>query len=294
NINVLDIYTLQTTAYIPRSANVVSISLALVAASFLGTGPDSLALAISLRALELLRRICLWKPSFSIEAYAKLLCDYYMMPFRTKYRTMLADAFETYLLILRMVDEQVQQALGQDTPNWRALNACPPCGYELEGEPKMTFPRMICIDRNNSLKRMAQHPDHMTGDLRTFNHGDYFLPRDFVDKFADEVKQINAAKDDMPDPPLNQVLPSEEGKTVDCHRRWKAAAKEERKRMWGVFEESRIFASACRHGFILWIADMVRSGELFKYPLAMIAKAMEVFRQQLLCSYNIGCSFGTT
>lgn len=33
-------------------------------------------------------------------------------------------------------------------------------------------------------------------------------------------------------------------------------------KMWGVFDETGIFLSLCRHGFALLVADMVRSGEL--------------------------------
>jgi hypothetical protein len=33
-------------------------------------------------------------------------------------------------------------------------------------------------------------------------------------------------------------------------------------RMWGVFDETGIFLALCRHGFVLLVADMVRSGEL--------------------------------
>lgn len=47
-----------------------------------------------------------------------------------------------------------------------------------------------------------------------------------------------------------------------CTKNWKAAQSDDKKRSWDVFEETGIFASACRHGFILWIIDMVRSGEL--------------------------------
>lgn len=46
-----------------------------------------------------------------------------------------------------------------------------------------------------------------------------------------------------------------------CANNWKAAQSDSKKRMWGIFAETGLFASACRHGFILWIADMVRSGE---------------------------------
>lgn len=47
-----------------------------------------------------------------------------------------------------------------------------------------------------------------------------------------------------------------------CVKNWKAASSEDKKKMWGVFDEAGVFASACRHGLILWIADMLRSGEL--------------------------------
>ena len=48
-----------------------------------------------------------------------------------------------------------------------------------------------------------------------------------------------------------------------CATNWKAAASKEKKRMWGVFDETGIFACACPHGFVLWIVDMVQSGELY-------------------------------
>lgn len=47
-----------------------------------------------------------------------------------------------------------------------------------------------------------------------------------------------------------------------CVKNWKAASSEDKKKMWGVFDEAGVFASACRHGLILWVADMLRSGEL--------------------------------
>jgi hypothetical protein len=42
---------------------------------------------------------------------------------------MLSDAFDVYLAIQRIVDKRVAGALGQDSPNWRVLNSCPPCNY---------------------------------------------------------------------------------------------------------------------------------------------------------------------
>ena len=49
---------------------------------------------------------------------------------------------------------------------------------------------------------------------------------------------------------------------AQCVKNWKAAAEDDKKRMWAIFDEAGVFACACRHGFVLWIPDMVRSGEL--------------------------------
>ena len=47
-----------------------------------------------------------------------------------------------------------------------------------------------------------------------------------------------------------------------CVHNWKAAQSDSKKRSWEIFEENGLFVSACCHGLILWVMDMVRSGEL--------------------------------
>lgn len=200
------------------------------------------------------------------------------MPYRRRYRTAVADAFNVYLNITRRVDQQVKIALARDTENWRVLNACPACSYTLEGEPPLRWSRMFCLDGNNSLKRIAPTAKHQQGDMRVLDDSDYFLSRDYVDRFANEVSsRTSAASQDVagdmePDDdvyedaegggdPADAVPPS--SSLASCTRNWKAASAEEKKKMWAVFDETGIFASACPHGLILWIADMVRSGELY-------------------------------
>ncbi|GBE87425.1 hypothetical protein SCP_1101010 [Sparassis crispa] len=254
----------------------------------------------------------LYKPSFSVEAFAKLLCHFYMIPFRRRYRATLGDAFDIYLTILRMVRKKVLSALGCDMPNWRALNGCPACRYELKDEPSLEFSCMYCMDGNSSLKRLAPVGGRRAGDLRTLADSDYYLPEDFIEKYADEVQsrrtlnkvdvplhrdtnedaESDRGEDQTPDG--GDPTDGDMGPVSGCTENWKAAAAEEKKKMWGVFEETGIFASACRHGLILWLIDMVRSSELAKYPLAIIAKAMEVFGPHTLAGYDIGCSFEQT
>ncbi|KZT06566.1 uncharacterized protein LAESUDRAFT_759386 [Laetiporus sulphureus 93-53] len=296
-IEVIDIYTLDTTVRIPRSCESRSQAEAVAAQGYLPTTPIDPTLAISFKTLELFRRLRLRKASFSAEAFAKI-------PYRRRYRLALSDAFDIYLSIHQKIEKHVQEALGRDTPNWRVLNACPACCYELENEPSLHFGRMYCFDGNNSLKRIAKIGNRRVGDTRTFEDSDYFLSSEFIDQYANEVKSRwdHVAQEDE-----SQIMPDHEvdadndanltdsmnvdSATCTCMQNWKSVASEEKKKMWGIFEETGIFASACRHGLILWIADMICSGELAKYPLAMVAKALELLGPRSMGGYDIACSF---
>jgi hypothetical protein len=48
----------------------------------------------------------------------------------------------------------------------------------------------------------------------------------------------------------------------ECLRRWKNAGPEARKKMFALFAVAGIFLVVCRHGHVLFICDMIRSGEL--------------------------------
>ena len=65
-------------------------------------------------------------------------------------------------------------------------------------------------------------------------------------------------------------------------------------RTWGIFDEMGMFVSICRHGFILIVADMVRSGELAKYPLAVVEYLLDHLPPCIGGGYDCGCKFGTT
>ena len=126
---------------------------------------------------------------------------------------------------------------------------------------------MFTMDGNNSLKRIRQIGSHAIADHQVFE-GDYFLAQENVDKYADEVKRkapkepeevFETAQQDSEGDPTDGAHP---GLTVACADNWKASQAGEVRRMWNIYEETGIFATACRHGLILWVADMVRSGEL--------------------------------
>lgn len=133
---------------------------------------------------------------------------------------------------------------------------------------------MFTIDANFSLKRMSSGAKN-EGNVRTFEDSDYYLTFEEVDKYADEVKSSRSRQMPMPVPDhgddsvegntdglVEEELPTAAANGSGCAVRWKAAASDKKKKMWSIFHESGLFASACRHGMILWIADLIRSGEL--------------------------------
>lgn len=55
-----------------------------------------------------------------------------------------------------------------------------------------------------------------------------------------------------------ETAPAIEG----CVHNWKVAQSDSKKKNREIFKENGLFASACHHGLILWITNMVQSGEL--------------------------------
>lgn len=77
-ITVIDIYDLSRTKTFSL-ATARTVSEALVANGYLGSSPIKPSLAVSFKTLELFRCVRLFKSSFSVEAFAKLLCHYYLV-----------------------------------------------------------------------------------------------------------------------------------------------------------------------------------------------------------------------
>lgn len=155
------------------------------------------------------------------------------------------------------------------------------------------------MDGNNSLKRMKPDKNRKVGDGRIMEDCDYFLSAEYVDRFANEVRGRRMKGPAVPvEDPSSEEEPEEpeidtngvetievEGDPTDgvwvdetdgdtdaklkrkaieaCVKNWKAAASDEKKSMWEIFDESGIFAAACRHGLIMVVVDMICSGELY-------------------------------
>jgi hypothetical protein len=76
SIECVDLYSLTTSIDVPRTSSMTAVE-ALMLQGYLGTSPLDPTLAISIKTLELFRKLRCRKASFSVEAYAKVLCDLY-------------------------------------------------------------------------------------------------------------------------------------------------------------------------------------------------------------------------
>lgn len=140
--------------------------------------------------------------------------------------------------------------------------------FKLEDEPELKFRKMIVFNGNNSLSRMAPLGGREVGDRRVFT-SDYFLEPGFVDQFAHEVKP-GPEHPDVNVTANGERTSTSTGSTSTCTDNWKAARDDAKKKSWGIFEETGIFACTCRHGIIQWIVDMIRSGELYVLPTSSL------------------------
>ncbi|KAJ7753384.1 hypothetical protein DFH07DRAFT_960224 [Mycena maculata] len=79
-----------------------------------------------------------------------------------------------------------------------------------------------------------------------------------------------------------------------CVDRWRAAGPDQRKKMFALFAVSGIFLTVCRHGHVIVMCDMIRSGELMKYPLAMVKRILDRYGKDIGLGYDIMCAFFKT
>jgi hypothetical protein len=189
------------------------------------------------------------------------------VPFKPYLLRQFTIAFDLYLSIQNAIDQLVQASLGRDDVDYRIKHSCPSCTYTLEDKAKLKFSMLYTTDGNDSMKRIIERetvpeaPASMeettpltlgacseAKDSRTAGRGVY-LTREQVDEWAKEVlmEEVPGFDDD------NDNL---------CAERWQNMKTELTAKMWRIFKETGLFLALCRHGFVLILVDMVRSGEL--------------------------------
>ncbi|KAJ8092616.1 hypothetical protein PM082_006941 [Marasmius tenuissimus] len=284
---------------------------------YLGGSPDDPTIAFPFKFLETFRQIHRVCPRFSISGLSCTLTNTHGRFPMPHLEQQLRVAYDTYLSIKREVQLRVDNALGRDSHSHFVRNVCPPCTYQLENEVALTPTILMAMDGNNSLKLVdaSKRYGRARLDTRRLRHPRW-LDAKFVDEFQDEVanarrkgpnptsKPINTGSgstDGSPEPDdrrdtwlTDDELDDLAGIINPCVERWKAAGPEANKKMFSFFAISGIFLSVCRHGHVLVICDMRRSGELMKYPLAIVKALLDRYGKDLGLGYDIMCAFYRT
>jgi hypothetical protein len=175
-------------------------------------------------------------------------------------------AYDCYLQIIFAVNERVESALNRSPLTWLKKGVCAPCTYKTKDEPQLMYSMMAAMDGNNSLKLVdaSIHVGKAQADVWESVSPRWLSTLD-VDRFKDDVA-INEMAGMIQQDWLNAVMQSSESLPAAdvpiCIERWKNAGPDEKKKKFALFSVSGIFLAVCRHGHVLSICDMIRSGEL--------------------------------
>ncbi|EIW79823.1 hypothetical protein CONPUDRAFT_155220 [Coniophora puteana RWD-64-598 SS2] len=264
-------------------ANVVLLRYGL-----LGNAPEAPATAIDLHTLEVYHRLHRRHSRLGIQPFVQMLCDLNNINYSSFLRDSFSSTFDVYLHLLRTVHHRLQSEMGRDIPNWRSLHSCPCCHYKLNGEVPLYPAVQFASDGNNSARRMESAG---SADRRVFN-SDYFILREDVDTYKDEVRSsARGPRIDHDYDPNDDVATNRPGR---CTSDFRASRPDGSKRALDIYENTGMFASACRHGIMQKVCEMVRSGELAKYGLATVAYLLDVHGNDVGLGQDTGCAFSKT
>ncbi|QRV75842.1 hypothetical protein RhiJN_03857 [Ceratobasidium sp. AG-Ba] len=276
----------------------------LIRHGYLGTSPLAPRVAISIECLKLYRALRSRCSTLGMETFVKALGDLHNAQSRSHHVEQFSCAFVVYDDLELLLDRQLEVLLGRTDPLWRPKHNCPSCSYELVDEPPLLPRKMFSMDGNSSLKRLRKGGHADTGSYTT----SYFVPRSVVDSFANQttrvrpptpppehpVDDVNPDVDQEPDTgPLAIGVGPTDGEllTSTCASNWRAAQAQHNKKTSSVFDETGVFLACCRHGLVAFITDMVQSGELAKYPMAIFQALIDVHGSDIVIAYDIACSF---
>ncbi|KAL0570014.1 hypothetical protein V5O48_011944 [Marasmius crinis-equi] len=254
-------------------------SASLVRQGYFPTSPLVHSSVVSTPLLQLFYHLTTRCPRLGIQPFIKGLCDLHGYRFKNYLCVQFSSAYDRFLDVKRSIRRLVQQALSRDTPKFRMLNCCPACQYPVEGQPTLHIRMLGCMDGNDSLKRverreMVTDPDgpklgelKEREDLRQVGD-DYFLSQETVDDWSLAKWDVRADGTKRGDDEEDE---GDEGASP-CEEKWKNMNNAHTAKAWGVFDVQGWFVLLCRHSFLLLAADMYRSGEQAKYPLAILSE----------------------
>src|ERR1700761_5257983 len=108
NIPVIDLYTCRESATISVSDHKDSTLCVIMHAGYLAMTPVDPQLAISINTLELYQCFRLCQPSFSNQAFAKVICDIYSLPYRRCYHDAISETFKVYVWLDNIIQRRIK------------------------------------------------------------------------------------------------------------------------------------------------------------------------------------------
>ncbi|KAF7330598.1 hypothetical protein MSAN_02460000 [Mycena sanguinolenta] len=318
--------------YFVHTNNSTRTNETLLRHGYIGASPERVSLAFPIRLFEVYRQIHRACPRFSLSALGTVLTNLHQVPRRTSLAEQLSTAYDAYLEIIREVDARAHTAMGRDA-GWyvrhiwsmdgnnslKLVDATFMAGHSRPDSRVSTSFRWLTaaqvdIYKDEVSARKKTAGTETSADTTTSTSGavsaansvpqststaDVVLdtdPSGLSDSTAGpesndddgEIAWLNI--NELSAPEADELM-----KCVDtCVERWKAAGPEARKKMFSLFAVAGIFLTVCRHGHAIVMCDMIRSGELMKYPLAMVKYLLDHYGADIGLGYDIMCAFFKT
>ncbi|KAJ3897771.1 hypothetical protein F5879DRAFT_813533, partial [Lentinula edodes] len=292
-------------------------SSSLVRAGIIPTSPLRHTTGVTIRTISFYHKLFVRCPRLGVQPFAKALCDTQGIAFKPYLSTQLYEALDAYIAILNGVRAHTREALSRQGREWRMLNACPSCQFRLKEDPDLQVQMIVSMDGNDSLKRVERKEDVLQEreeggqDLpptskeridRRVGGASYFASRKETNAWDEknwgEIAELPASESQ---PPISSLWV--EGR---CEERWQNMKETNVSRSSAKFFEQGWFILLCRHMMLLLACDMVQSGELAQYPLALLHIFMAAEKEerdatqegrpqgQLAVAYDIACKTSKT
>ncbi|KAL5514583.1 hypothetical protein ACEPAG_1899 [Sanghuangporus baumii] len=277
---------------------------------YVANAPLHPKLGVSIELLNLFSAINGRCGNVGVIPFVRAICDFQQTLFKRFYLAAFTRAFDVYVELLYRIDKRLDVVL-RTTKKSKLQKTCPSCLFKTDFEEQLPYSLLVCVDGNDSLKRLRQLRSTFNNDAeetvvdlelddRNYRESVLYIEEDVVDRYKHEVKKNGANAISGTASPLKDVIENEatpidgSDEKTPCTDRWVNLSADSKKRMWGTFDETGIFVATCRHGVVLSVCDMIRSGELAKYPLAILDNLIDVVCEPILCGYDISCGFSKT
>ncbi|KAJ7277806.1 hypothetical protein C8J57DRAFT_1503643 [Mycena rebaudengoi] len=310
-----------------HTPGVVHSNQTLLHNGYIGSSPEQPAIAFSLCTLEIYRQIHRTCPCFTINSLATMLTNLHHVPRRKYLAEQLMNAYDAYLAILRevqlssldgnnslkLVDSTFRSGHprfdNRQSTSFRWLTPSEVDKYHNEVKNALKIPMTTAaamatvtesLATSSPLSPSTSIPEPTTAPPHSATQSSSTTEVSFDDipDGLDDTPVNDDPDGDIAWLNVNEMNPNdldELQKCVNtCVERWKATGPEARKKMFALFAIAGIFISVCRHGHVVLMCDMIRSGELMKYPLAIIAKILERYGKDAGIGYDIMCAFFKT